>query len=72
MVEMARARFFAWTPDDAPAVIIPTDTDEGYARLRKDYTPVANVPETASPGSVTLITIVVSSSGGISSVLSPG
>jgi len=44
MVEMARARFFAWTPDDAPAVIIPTDTDEGYARLRKDYTPVANVP----------------------------
>ena len=41
---MAEARFFSWTPDDVPAVIIPTDTETGYDRIRSVYAPRGNVP----------------------------
>ena len=41
MVAVGR-RFFDWTPDDAAAVIISTDTDAGYDRVRNTYAPRGN------------------------------
>ena len=38
------SRFFEWTPDDAPAVILETSSEDAWDQLRSWYAPNAPAP----------------------------